>query len=128
LPHVGIGNTDWRNSKTMPDILQENWLESTVVLELEFPPEMFQFQGHFREYPVMPGVAQLDIAIQLAQRYFKQSISLSEVTHLKFKKVIPPETILTLTLTTKLEKSAITFEYGCANGVVSSGVMKLRTS
>ncbi len=128
MPKVRTGKIDWRNSKTLPDILREHWVDTTVILELKFPAEMFQYQGHFHDYPVLPGVAQLDIAVQLSSRYFDQLITLREVTHLKFKNVIPPETILTLELTPKPEKNAITFEYRGAQGVVSSGVLKLRAS
>ena len=54
------------------------------------------FDGHFPGWPILPGVAQIQIAVEESGRYLKTPLEVKEVSNLKFMTIIRPETILKL--------------------------------
>ena len=92
--------------------------ELTMVVEAGQP----QFDGHFPGHPVLPGVAQLEWAIQLGRECFAAlpPVFLS-LEGLKFQQVITPGMRITLSLDFKPETGKLGFRYSSARGQHASG-------
>ncbi len=69
-----------------------------IHLELEFFPEQLYFQGHFPEFPVYPGVAQIALVDTFAQQYCGVSGCCSSMEQIKFMRLIRPYDVLQLVL------------------------------
>ena len=115
----------WKDSPTQPNILGETRNGNLVVLRLQVPADLFQFQGHFPDMPVLPGVAQLDWAAQFASNRLGFDGDIVEVAQLKFRALIMPETELELRLENQPEKNRVLFEFKNHDTIYSSGFLKL---
>lgn len=118
-------SSGWHQSQTLPIIVGAERQNNRLILELQIPATLFQFRGHFAELPVLPGVAQLDWAARFAREKLGVDETISEVAQLKFRSLIRPRTVLTLTLDYQPEKRRVRFEYFHQQTVFSSGLLKL---
>lgn len=55
------------------------------------------FEGHFPQWPILPGVAQVHLVIEEAHRYLKTPRKVDRISNLKFMSIIKPKTTLLLT-------------------------------
>lgn len=55
------------------------------------------FEGHFPQWPILPGVAQVHLVIEEAHRYLKTPQEVDCISNLKFMSIIRPKTQLMLT-------------------------------
>lgn len=104
-----------------PEVLSEQQDDNSVVLSLRIPESLDYFKGHFPNSPILPGVVQLHWAVKYAQE--KLSLASSDVKNvevLKFKVVIIPGQILTLSLTKKTPYKFV-FSYNSVKGLHASG-------
>ena len=115
----------WQQSQTLPVVIGQKQDGNQLILELEIPATLFQFRGHFDSFPVLPGVAQLDWVALYIREKLGIDLTISEVTQLKFRALIQPDTRLTLTLIDQPEKNRVSFEYRHQQVVFSSGFLKL---
>jgi len=74
--------------------------ENSVTLEFSIPGTNPYFDGHFPEFKILPGVAQTELVIRFASRFFGTGIDISEIKRIKFANIIQPDTTVVL----KLEK------------------------
>lgn len=118
----------WLDSKKDPEILGERVNGSIIELDLIAPSDLFQFQGHFSEQPILPGIAQVDWAVRFAKDRFALSADIQEISQLKFRQLILPDRPLTLKLDHQSEKKRIAFSFSHKGDVFSSGFLKLGTS
>lgn len=82
-----------------------------VLLSLQVPANLFYFDGHFRQAPVLPGVVQVDWAIMLGRRHFALAPSFQGIHALKFQQVIAPEIALFLELKHDAGNGSLHFRY-----------------
>jgi len=82
-----------------------------VELELIVPPELYYFDGHFPEAPILPGVVQLDWAIGKGREYFALPPHFRAVHALKFQHVIQAGKPVTLELTHDIDRGCLHFRY-----------------
>ena len=115
----------WSDSPTLPLIETEAKEGNSVVLSLQIPKDLFQFEGHFPDMPVLPGVAQLDWAAQFTESHLGVKEGIGEVTQLKFRALITPEIALELHLEHQPQKNRVRFEFKDQKAVYSSGFLKL---
>ncbi|MDV7341025.1 hypothetical protein RYZ26_15570 [Terasakiella sp. A23] len=101
---------------------------SIVELDLIPTADLFQFQGHFPDHPIMPGVGQLDWAVKFARKHFSLSQSITEISQLKFRDLMLPDTEVVLTLEHDADKSRVKFSYSSGEQVFSSGILKLAST
>ncbi len=82
-----------------------------------------QFDGHFSEHPVLPGVAQIEWAILLGRELFAAlPPRFLALEGLKFQQVITPGKTIELQLDFKPEAGKLTFKYSSEqNGQHASG-------
>jgi 3-hydroxymyristoyl/3-hydroxydecanoyl-(acyl carrier protein) dehydratase len=115
----------WNEGHSLPIVLNEDTEGDGVVIRLRVPADLFQFHGHFPQMKVLPGVAQLDWAVLFARSHLGVTGAIVEVTQLKFRTLVTPETILDLHLKHWPEKNRVGFEFKDQNNVYSSGFLKM---
>jgi len=95
--------------------------EKRIELEVIVPPDLFYFDGHFPEAPILPGVVQLDWAIKYGRQYFDLPLHFQGVNALKFQHVIQASHPVTLELLHDTQKNSLNFRYYSPHGQHASG-------
>jgi acyl-CoA synthetase (AMP-forming)/AMP-acid ligase II len=92
-----------------------------VVLSLSLNDCLHAFDGHFPQLAVLPGVAQVDWALRLAQRYFPIDGRFSGIRQLKFQRILQPDDDISLTLRFLPAGKEVSFVYASKQGECSQG-------
>jgi acyl-CoA synthetase (AMP-forming)/AMP-acid ligase II len=92
-----------------------------IQAELYVSPHLPVFDGHFRDIPVLPGVAQLDWAAMFGQRLFGIATPFTRAEALKFHRVYQPGPLLSLSMTWNAERRLLVFRYDSSTASHSSG-------
>jgi len=104
-----------------PEIAGVTRSEERIELKLVIPEALLFFRGHFPGFAILPGVVQLDWAIQYGTQYFAPGAVFPSTIRIKFNKPIRPNHRVTLTLKHELSRNRIQFEYTDVDGACSSG-------
>lgn len=88
---------------------------------LDIVPELVVFDGHFVDAPVLPGVAQLDWAVEFARACFELPARFLRADALKFQRPVVPGTQLQLDLQWNAESGVLGFQYTSGAGAHASG-------
>ncbi|OCG02247.1 ApeI family dehydratase [Gilliamella sp. wkB112] len=117
-------------SKILPEEITLNINQHQADIELNIPPDLFWFKGHFVSQPLLPGVAQLNWVIYYAQKFFNANLALSSVEVIKFQCPILPEDHLLLHIEWNTQTQKLLFSYTFItpeniNKVASSGKLTL---
>ena len=100
-----------------------NISDNHIVITMILNADCDFFKGHFDKTPILPGIAQIDIAIKMASKLFDiEKINFKNIPVAKFKKILVPGDIIDLHLTRKVD--AISFEYKFDGDTASSGKLK----
>jgi 3-hydroxymyristoyl/3-hydroxydecanoyl-(acyl carrier protein) dehydratase len=94
-----------------------------VMLELRIQPELVYFTGHFPGQPILPGVTQLAWTEQYGKLFFGIEQPFLTMEVIKFKKIIQPEALITMTLEWKTDSGKLYFDLSSATESHSSGRM-----
>lgn len=97
---------------------------SSCLLTLEVPERLIFLEGHFAEYPLVPGVVMVQWAIELASERFGDQGEFQGIERLKFKRVLRPGARFTLQLTRR--DDGIAFAIDSHEGRHCSGQVCLR--
>jgi hypothetical protein len=97
---------------TRADLLAlfENWQIAVEELpggryRVPITAELGYFRGHFRDQPILAGVVQIQrIALKQARKRWPDLGAVERVTRVKFKRLVTPGEVLTLTLSRKSEQ------------------------
>ena len=106
---------------TEPAIQDVRHREGCVNLRIVVPDSLFYLQGHFPGFAVLPGVVQLDWAIRYARRYLPVGDAPAKTVQVKFRKPIPPNRPIELSLVYLGERKRLSFECRDDAGLYSSG-------
>jgi 3-hydroxymyristoyl/3-hydroxydecanoyl-(acyl carrier protein) dehydratase len=92
-----------------------------LTAELDLSPGEIQFEGHFPGTPILPAVAQIGWAVNLARDAFPLPSRFSALRSLKFLRVVQPPVRLTIELTLRDDGRSVDFVYmhgrtPCASG------------
>lgn len=110
----------------MPDIVSvDRPAAGRVVFTLSLPAGSAVFEGHFPDYPILPGVVQLDWAVRLADQYLGLGQRVARDFQIKFRRVIPPKSLVTLSLNFDVARRRLGLEYRLGDAVASSGRIAL---
>lgn len=108
------------DDNTRPEILDQVTRDNEVEYLLYVPASLGYFPGHFPEHPILPGVAQIDWVVALAQP-LRLKGGFKGMERIKFMRLIRPDTRLRLHLKTSPERSAVVFRFYDEQGNYSSG-------
>lgn len=132
LPSNTQGKRDHVTLRRFFDDLDDNrlprWLgdcerDGKHVITLEVPERLSYLQGHFDEFPLVPGVVMVQWAIQYAREVFGALGDFGGLERLKFQKVLLPGQRLTLSL--EQRPDGITFIFDTKQGRHASGRVRL---
>lgn len=91
---------EWFNTDvTYPNVVGFSNDGQKAELDLIFPKNSNFFQGHFPEFPILPGVVQLFFAKEFSRDIFNIDFIPEKAKKVKFSSVIKPETKVKLVLT-----------------------------
>jgi 3-hydroxymyristoyl/3-hydroxydecanoyl-(acyl carrier protein) dehydratase len=96
-----------------------------VTLQLDLPADLPCFRGHYPGFPVLAGVVQIDWVMQLAATHLQCDRRSATDFRIKFKRVIPPNTPLTLMLCQNAVRHRLEFVYRSGNLIASEGRIML---
>lgn len=107
-----------------PRWLGEQWLDASVCrMTLEVPERSIFLEGHFAEYPLVPGVVMVQWAIEQACASFGALGEFQAIERLKFQRVLPPGARFTLQLTRR--DDGIVFTIDSREGRHCAGQVRL---
>ena len=92
-----------------------------ACVELPLDASLAVFDGHFPQAAILPGVAQLDWAVQLAREVFPLPARFLRMEALKFQRVARPGDRIRLDLEWLAERSTLVFRYVSEHGPHASG-------
>ena len=92
-----------------------------MELNLVIPEALLYFRGHFPGFAILPGVVQLNWAIQYGTQYFALGAVFPSTIRIKFRKPIRPNHRVTLSLKYVRSLNRIQFDYTDGDGACSSG-------
>ncbi|MGZ3236313.1 MAG: AMP-binding protein [Burkholderiaceae bacterium] len=102
--------------------------ENRIVFTMTAPHDLFYFDGHFTESPILAGVVQVEWAIAYARQHFDMPPVFRGIQALKFQHVIQPEKPFELELVFEPQKSTLAFRYHSSAGQHSSGRLRFEVS
>jgi len=122
---------DWDDaSRRRTDAHTKAGTKTTVYsVALVVPPDLFYFEGHFPEMPILPGITLVHCAVlREIARVCPDLSGLRRMTRLKFRRPIRPADQLELELTRAHQSSDIDFQIRrgttiCASGRLSFGAL-----
>ena len=103
----------------LPHIESVEASDSTASYRIRVAPEIEHFRGHFPGFPILPGIVQLDWAVQLGRRHFAGLGDSTGVDNFKCQALVFPGAALTLEL--RRDDSGLHFRYFDARRTYSSG-------
>lgn len=104
-----------------PEVVGVERTEEQAELKLFVPEALLYFRGHFPGFAILPGVVQLDWAIQYGRQHFALGAVYASTIKIKFRKPIRPNHHLTLNIKYVPARNCIYFDYADAEGACSSG-------
>lgn len=96
-----------------------NVTETEAEMRFLLDPELRWFKGHFPDLPILPGIAQVHMATQLAEQVWGWRPDGSNLMKLKFKQVVRPNATIHAQLRRDVDEGHLWFSFEC-NGVVTS--------
>ncbi len=103
----------------IPVVLQQQQNAENAEFQLEFPPELECFKGHFPNYPIYPGVGQIGFIQHFAKQAWVDLAWCNGYEQLKFQDLIKPFAVVELTLMRKQHK--VHFEMRTTEKMLASG-------
>lgn len=104
-----------------PELVRQQQIGDELQLDLIVPLDLAHFTGHFPGTPILPGVVQVDWAINMAQRLMQIPSRFAGMEVLKFQQLVRPGDCISLTLRFDRERSKLHFTYRNGDASCSSG-------
>lgn len=83
------------------------------------------FSGHFPNNPVLPGVAQLKMVLDLLARRGYGNVRLAGLSRVKFRRLVRPGEVLEITVSNGADENRLSFTITCGDEPVCSGKMQI---
>jgi len=90
------------------------------------PYDLAIFDGHFPSIPILPGVVQVDWAVQVARAHLRLGGRFMGITATKFRRLVRPGMELALTLEYRPDSGELRFEYVLGHALASIGRVLFR--
>ena len=111
-----------------PEVLSQHEMDGEWLLQLAVPPDLAYFSGHFPVTPVLPGVVQVDWALELGRQRLELPEKFAGMEVLKFQQLVRPGDQLELSLRFDRERSKLHFAFRNTNAACSSGRIVLEAA
>lgn len=98
----------------------------SVGLVLDMLKSLDCFNGHFDDFPVVPGVALIEWAIGAAKDLLPKDSAFAGMSQVKFQNFIKPNQVIHLKLELNPETMNLKFQYHNASAIYASGILKFR--
>ncbi len=100
-----------------------------MILNALVPPDSPWFDGHFPEDPTLPGIAQLEMAMDAIRLAEKRNLSVKRFRKVRFKRVIRPGEKLKVVVTPKNSiEGSYAFRILVENELACNGVLFVKDS
>lgn len=100
-------------------------IEDGIEIDLRIAADLAVLEGHFPGMPIVPGVAQIDWAVQFADREIGLGLMAAQAFQVKFRRIMVPGMAVTLVLRHQPAKRRLGFEYRWQGETLSSGSIAL---
>ena len=104
-----------------PEVLEQVETDSEWSLQLSVPPDLAYFSGHFPKAPVLPGVVQVEWALNLGRQLLNLPGKFAGMEVLKFQQLVRPGDEVQLHLRFDPERGKLYFAYRNDTATCSSG-------
>jgi acyl-coenzyme A synthetase/AMP-(fatty) acid ligase/3-hydroxymyristoyl/3-hydroxydecanoyl-(acyl carrier protein) dehydratase len=104
-----------------PEVLEQVETEGEWSLQLSVPPDLAYFSGHFPKAPVLPGVVQVEWALNFGRQLLNLTGTFAGMEVLKFQQLVRPGDEIQLHLRFDPERSKLYFAYRNDTATCSSG-------
>jgi acyl-coenzyme A synthetase/AMP-(fatty) acid ligase/3-hydroxymyristoyl/3-hydroxydecanoyl-(acyl carrier protein) dehydratase len=104
-----------------PEVLAQVESEGEWNLQLSVPPDLAYFSGHFPTAPVLPGVVQVEWALNLGQQFMNLPGRFAGMEVLKFQQLVRPGDEVQLHLRYDAARAKLYFAYRNEAATCSSG-------
>ncbi|AXJ02878.1 AMP-binding protein [Pseudomonas fluorescens] len=104
-----------------PEILEQAETGGEWNLQLSVPPDLAYFSGHFPKAPVLPGVVQVEWALNLGRQLLNLPGEFAGMEVLKFQQLVRPGDEIQLHLRFDPERGKLYFAYRNDTATCSSG-------
>ena len=104
-----------------PEVLEQSASGGEWSLQLSVPPDLAYFSGHFPKAPVLPGVVQVEWALNLGRQLLKLDGAFAGMEVLKFQQLVRPGDAIQLHLRFDAERGKLYFAYRNDTATCSSG-------
>ena len=108
------------------EVLAQFTHEDVLHYELRVPANLVHFDGHFPGLPILPGVVQIDWAVQLGANQWPEVRAMLAIERLKFMAPVPPGALLHLTLAHDAARRKMRFAFRLGERDSASGVIVYR--
>jgi acyl-coenzyme A synthetase/AMP-(fatty) acid ligase len=104
-----------------PEVLEQVETAGEWSLQLSVPPDLAYFSGHFPKAPVLPGVVQVEWALNLGRQLLNLTGPFAGMEVLKFQQLVRPGDEIQLHLRFDPERRKLYFAYRNDTATCSSG-------
>ncbi|EUB84246.1 acyl-CoA synthetase family protein [Pseudomonas sp. GM30] len=104
-----------------PEVLEQVETDGEWSLQLSVPPDLAYFSGHFPKAPVLPGVVQVEWALNLGRQLLDLPGKFAGMEVLKFQQLVRPGDEIQLHLRFDPERGKLYFAYRNDTATCSSG-------
>lgn len=104
-----------------PEVLEQSESDGEWSLQLSVPPDLAYFSGHFPKAPVLPGVVQVEWALNLGRQLLNLDGAFAGMEVLKFQQLVRPGDEIQLHLRFDAERGKLYFAYRNDTATCSSG-------
>jgi acyl-coenzyme A synthetase/AMP-(fatty) acid ligase/3-hydroxymyristoyl/3-hydroxydecanoyl-(acyl carrier protein) dehydratase len=111
-----------------PEVLEQVVVDGEWSLQLAVPPDLAYFSGHFPRAPVLPGVVQVEWALNLGQQLMNLPEKFAGMEVLKFQQLVRPGDEVQLHLRFDPARGKLYFAYRNETATCSSGRILLESA
>jgi acyl-coenzyme A synthetase/AMP-(fatty) acid ligase/3-hydroxymyristoyl/3-hydroxydecanoyl-(acyl carrier protein) dehydratase len=111
-----------------PEVLEQVVVDGEWSLQLAVPPDLAYFSGHFPRAPVLPGVVQVEWALNLGQQLMNLPEKFAGMEVLKFQQLVRPGDEVQLHLRFDPARGKLYFAYRNETATCSSGRILLEAA
>ncbi len=100
--------------------------DGQIQAHIQVPRQSPWFDGHFPDAPLLPGVAQLGMVLDILCHVSERPLSVEQVSRVRFKQMIRPEQPLLLTIKPSDAPDSHSFRIVGDAGLICSGLIRLK--